>query len=97
MDLAGGGDGVRVGGLGGRLGGTSPTRLLLDDLATELDAFVADVDGTGPGNQPPHLVPALSAEGAVVLGALRPVAGHGQEPPLLATMSLCSSTSSTKP
>jgi len=34
----------------------------LDDLATKIDALVADVDSGRPGNQPPNLFLALATE-----------------------------------
>jgi hypothetical protein len=37
-----------------------------DDLATEVDALVADIDAGGPGNQPPDLLLTLTAEGATI-------------------------------
>ena len=44
-----------------------PRCLFLDDLAAQLDALVADVDGAGPGDQPLDLILVLAAERAVVL------------------------------
>ena len=45
----------------------STLRLLADDLLTQLDALVADVDSTGPRDQPLDLVLVLAAERTVVL------------------------------
>ena len=42
-------------------------RLLVDDLLAQIDALVADVDGTGPRDQALHLILVLPAERAVVL------------------------------
>ena len=51
----------------GRLGARRRRLLLLDDLAAELDALVADVDLVGPGDQPANLFLALVAEGTPVM------------------------------
>jgi hypothetical protein len=67
----------------GRLrdGGRRRERLLLiallrDDVVAEVDALVADVDGRA-GDQLPHLVLALAAEGAdEVAGPVVAVLGH---------------------
>ena len=50
----------------GVFGLTCVAGVLLDDLAAELDALVADVDRAGPGDQTPDLVLVLAAERAVV-------------------------------
>jgi hypothetical protein len=41
--------------------------LFLDDLATELDTFIADVDGARTRDQSADLLLAFSAEGAPVV------------------------------
>jgi hypothetical protein len=46
-----------------------PRRLLIDDLAAQLDALVADVNGARTGDQALDLILVLSTEGAVVLDA----------------------------
>src|SRR5262249_7914239 len=61
---------------GGRL-------LFVDDLAAELDALVADVDGARAGDEAPNLILALATEGAVVLDPRVPGAGHAGFPPRL--------------
>src|SRR5204863_478789 len=75
-----------------------------DDVVTEVDALVADVD-RGSGDQLAHLVLALPAEGAdEVAGAVIPVLGHlaapfGQVPftlPGRETMSSSGSSDSRK-
>ena len=42
-------------------------RFLADHVATGLDAFVADVDPAGSGDQPPHVALVFGAERAVIL------------------------------
>ena len=59
-----------------------PRRLFIDDLAAQLDALVADVDGAGAGDQALDLVLVLAAEGAVVLDARRAAVGHAYSVPL---------------
>src|SRR5207248_2308205 len=55
----------------------------VDDLAAELDALVADVDGAWTGDEAPNLILALATERAVVLNARIPGAGHADFPPRL--------------
>jgi hypothetical protein len=40
--------------------------LFFDDLATQVDALVADIDASRPGDQPPDLLLALAAERAAI-------------------------------
>src|SRR5207237_1807255 len=41
--------------------------LLVDDLAAQINALVADVDGAGPGDESSDVLLALAAERAVIL------------------------------
>ena len=78
-----GGERVAVGGRGRLCGGLrGAPRFLIDDLAAEVDAFIADVDGAGAGDKAAHLVLVLATERAVVLDAIRTISGHRYFPPL---------------
>ena len=66
---------------GAGLGLRRARRFFVDDLAAELDALVADVDGAGAGDQALDLVLALAAERAVVLHARLPVVRHALRSP----------------
>src|SRR5690606_27152593 len=58
--LGGGGSGVGTG-------------LLIDDFAAQVHAFIADVDGAGPSNEPANLILVLAAERTVILNPISAV------------------------
>ena len=72
--------------------------LLIDDLATEIDAFVANVDSTRASDEPADLVLVLPTKGAVILDSIGAVGGQVVLSPLVYFASSGrTSSSSTNP